>query len=121
MARTMAYSYYTGTYHGSIVASGDWDHAALLASAHLDRLKALATVTPYGDDETYAESMAICAMAEVIATWNDATAGSGGVSSEHIGSVDVKYATVKEIMPNGLGPAFIASMRPWLHVCLVVG
>lgn len=120
MARSVAYSYYTGTYHGTIVGEDDWAHAALLASAHLDRLKALARVEPYGD-EAECESMAICAMAEVIATWNDATGGSGGVSSESIGSVSVSYAGVEEIMPNGLGPALMASMRPWLHVCLVVG
>ena len=73
------------------------------------------TVTPYGDEDE-CESMAICAMAEVIATWNDATGHSGGVSSEHIGSVSVTYASVAEIMPKGLGPALMASVSPWLHV-----
>lgn len=115
MSRTVAYSYYTDQYHGTAVAEEEWGHAALLASAHLDRLKVLATVTPYGDEDE-CESMAICAMAEVIATWNDATAASGGVSSEHIGSVSVTYASVSEVMPKGLGPALMASARPWLHV-----
>ena len=115
MPRTVTYQSSTDEYHGDIVAEDGWDHAALLASAHLDRLKALATVTPYGDEDE-CESMAICAMAEVIATWNDATGHSGGVSSEHIGSVSVKYASVAEIMPKGLGPALMASVSPWLHV-----
>ena len=118
--RAVTYAFYTDAYHGTAVAEGEWDHAALLASAHLDRIKALARVTPYGDADE-CESMAICAMAEVIATWNDATASSHGVTSERIGSVSVTYASVAEIMPKGLGPALMASVRPWLHVCLVVG
>ncbi len=116
MARTVAYQYYTDAYHGTVVAEDEWDHAALLASAHLDRLKAIATVTPYRNDEEYAESMAICAMAEVIDTWNATTTGSGGVASEHIGSVTVSYANPEQVMPKGLGPALMASVRPWLHV-----
>ena len=64
MARAVTYDYYTDEYHGTAVAEEDWAHLALVASARLDRIKALATVTPYGDDEAEAESMAICAMAE---------------------------------------------------------
>lgn len=120
MPRTVTYEYYTDEYHGTAVPEEEWDHAALLASAHLDRVKALARVTPLGD-EAECESMAICAMAEVFDAWIAATTGSAGVGSEQIGSVSVRYAGAADVMPEGLGPTLMASVRPWLHVCLVVG
>ncbi len=119
MARTVAYGYYTDTYHGSAVEEADWAHVALLASAHLDRLKTLATVTPYGDEDE-CESMAICAMAETLQTWEIAGTTAGGAKSESIGSVHVTYSTAAELMPHGLATALVGAVRPWLHVCLVV-
>ena len=120
-ARTVTYAYYTGTYHGTAVTQADWARVSQLASAHLERVKTLAKVTPFGDvDEC--ESMAICAMAETLQAWQDASAttGAGGTRSESIGSVKVSYASVAELFPNGLGPALTDAMHPWLHVCLVV-
>lgn len=117
----VAYTTYTNVYHGSIVPEDEWPHAELLASAHLNRIKALAKVTPLVDDAAYADSMSICAMAEVIATWNNTTVGNGGLRSEHIGSVTEQYASAAEVMPQGLGSALMASVRPWLHVNLVCG
>ncbi len=119
MARTVAYSFYTGTYHGDAVEEADWAHVSRLASAHLDRLKALATVTPYGDEDE-CESMAICAMADALGAWEASTTAGGGARSESIGSVRVTYAGAGEIMPRGLGHALMEAVRPWLHVGLVV-
>ena len=122
MARAVTYDYYTDEYHGTAVAEEDWAHLALVASARLDRIKALATVTPYGDDESEAESMAICAMAETLQAWEDAggAAGGGSVASEHIGSVSVTYGSAAQMFPHGLDAGLIDAVRPWLHVCLVV-
>lgn len=121
MARTVTYGYYTDEYHGTAVAEEDWAHLALVASARLDRLKALATVTPYGDDEAEAESMAICAMAETLQAW-EAAVGDGGdaVRSESIGSVSVAYGSAAQTFPRGLDAGLIDAVRAWLHVCLVV-
>lgn len=118
MARTVAYDYYTGAFHGTAVEEADWAHVSQLASAHLERVKALARVTPHGDEDE-CESMAICAMAETLQAWEEASVG-GGERSEHIGSVSVTYATASELMPKGLGPALMGAMETWLHVCLVV-
>ena len=122
MAREVAYEYYTQTYGGSAVEEADWERLSRLASGHLERTKILSRVTPIGD-EAECESMAICAMAETLQAWEDASAttGAGGTRSESIGSVSVSYASVAELFPNGLGPALTDAMRPWLHVCLVVG
>lgn len=118
---SVSYETYTNVYHGSIVAEEEWPHAELLASAHLSRIKALARVTPLVDDTEYADSMSICAMAEVVATWNRTTIGNGGLRSERVGSVTEQYASAAEVMPKGLGDALMASVRPWLHVNLVYG
>lgn len=120
MPRSVTYEYYTSQYRGTTVAEDEWDHAALLASAHLERIKALATVTPYGDEDE-CESMAICAMAEVAMMWEDATTAGGGTTSETIGSVHASYGSAQDLLPGGLGPALMRAAGPWLHICLVVG
>lgn len=113
---SVSYDTYTNEYHGAIIAEGYWLHAELVARQRFTQLKTLYKLTPYGDDEEYAERMAICAMAEVIATWNNTTMGNGGLRSEHIGSVTEQYATASEVMPKGQEDAIIASIRPWFHV-----
>jgi len=121
MSRAVAYQYYTETYHGTAVEEADWAHVSRTASAHLARVKALARVTPYGDEDE-CESMAICAMAEQVLAWEEAsTTEGGGTRSESIGSVSASYATASELMPKGLSRALMDAMGPWLHVCLVVG
>jgi hypothetical protein len=117
----VAYETYTDEYHGDKVTETDWQHVELVASQRLARLKTLYKVTPYADDEEYADRMAVCAMAEVIATWNNTTMGNGGLRSDHIGSVTEQYASVSEVMPKGQEDALIASIRPWLHVSCVFG
>lgn len=124
MAASVAYDYYAETFGGSAIEEADWARLSQLASGHLDRLKALATVTPYGDDEDECESMAICAMAETLQAWEEAggegTSG-GGVASEHIGSVSVSYAGASQAFPHGLSHALREAVRAWLHVCVVWG
>lgn len=117
----VTYDQYADEYHGTAIAEADWAYYAQLASGHLERLKALATVTPYGDEDE-CEAMAICAMAEALQTWDEATVGDGGgaISSEHIGSVSVSYGTAEQAMPGGIESGLLRAVRAWLHVCLVV-
>lgn len=120
MARNVAYTYYADEYHGTIVAEDAWAHVSQVASACLERIKTLATVTPYGDADE-CESMATCAMAETVQAWEDiATEAGGGVTSERIGSVSVSYASAAEAFPQGFDRALRDAIAPWLHVCLVV-
>ena len=117
MARGVSFDYYSGVYGGTVVGEADWARLSQLASGHLERLKTLATVTPYGD-EGECESMAVCAMAEAAQRWEDA---SSGITSEHIGSVSVSYGSAPETKSRGLSGALLDAVRPWLHVCLAVG
>lgn len=118
MPRIVPYTYYTQTYGGTAIEEADWGHLSQLASRHLDRTKVLCRVTPVGD-EAECESNAICSMAEVMQRWEDATTGSGGVTSERIGSVSVSYESGTSAFPGGLGLALSNAMVPWLHVCRV--
>ena len=119
MARTVDYTFYTERYCGTAVAEGAWGHVSHVASAHLDRIRSLVRVTPYGDPE-WCEACAICAMAEAVQAWEEA-AVEGGEKSESIGSVRVTYASAEEAMPKGLERAMRNACRPWLHICAVVG
>lgn len=119
MARDVTYGYYTGTYGGTAIEEADWAHLSQLASGHIGRICALAIVTPYGERDR-CESMAVCAVAEVLQTWEDATTNGAGVTSERVGSVSESYASAEQLMPQGLDAAIAKAMRPWLHVCLVV-
>lgn len=117
--REVTYSYYTDTYGGTLVDEADWPRLSQRAAYRLERLKTLSTVTPIGD-ETECESMAVCAMAEIYQTWDEAASSAGGVAAETIGSVRVTYGDVSKAMPNGLEQAVLDGIRPYLHVCLVV-
>lgn len=116
MARGVSFDYYSGVYGGSAVGEADWARLSQLASGHLARLKALATVTPYGD-QGECEAMATCAMAEALQAWEE---DSSGITSEHIGSVSVSYGSAPETKSRGLSGALLDAAKPWLHVCLVV-
>ena len=118
MSLPVPYTYYTGTYGGTAIEEADWARLSQSASGHIDRFDAIAKVTPLGD-AAECRSMATCAMAEALQTWEEA-ATDGGVRSEHIGSVSVSYSSTAELFPNGLRAGLIDAARPWLHVCLVV-
>lgn len=114
--RPVSYDYYARSYGGSSVEEADWQRAAQTASAHLERLRTLCTLTPYGDGRE-CESMAVCAIAEALQSWDEA---SSGVTSEHIGSVSVSYAGAEQAMPGGLPGGVLDAVRPWFHVCQVI-
>lgn len=117
--RQVTYEYYTQTYGGTFVEEANWPHLARRAAYRLERLKTLSTVTPFGDEDE-CESMAICALAETYQAYDDAVSSAGDVASEAIGSVHVTYGDVSKAMPNGLEQAVLDSIRPYLHVNLVV-
>lgn len=117
--RQVTYEFYTQEYGGTYVEEADWAHLARRAAYRLERLKALSTVTPFGDTDE-CESMAICALAETYQSYDDAVSNATDVASEAIGSVHVTYGDGFKAMPNGLEQAVLDSIRPYLHVNLVV-
>jgi len=119
MPRSVAYETYAGEYGGASIAEADWPRLMRRAAQRLERLKALSKVTPLGDADA-CEDMAICAMAEVYQAHESVMDGAAGVASESIGSVHVTYGDASKAMPHGVEQALLDSVRPWLHVCLVV-
>ena len=82
------YSYYTGTYLGTAIASDSFARLAMRASQKIDRL----TFGRAEDDEDYTDEikMAMCAVADVLYTHEQE--GSDGIQSERVGDHSVTYA-----------------------------
>lgn len=97
MAAYTDYTFYTGTYLGSVIASADFPALALKASAYLDKIsygRVAVVVAAATDTATIAQiKMAVCAIAEVIKTDGDAITGNAidGIQSENVGSSSVTY------------------------------
>jgi hypothetical protein len=91
------YTYYTGTYLGSIIASTDFAALALRASAYLDRLtfdRTAPVVTAATDTTTIDKiKMAVCAIAELLAKDGDTITGTviDGVQSESLGESSITF------------------------------
>lgn len=79
------YTFYVNHYLGSAIPETAFSGVAAQAQRYLDRYKRIYRVESSGEE---AESMAVCAMAEVL--WRGRNAG---VASASIGSVSVRYDT----------------------------
>jgi hypothetical protein len=94
MAVYATYSYYTGTFLGTAIASADFARLALRASAVIDQVtfnRAAAIVLAATETATIdLIKMATCAVAEAYQT-NEADGSGGGIKSESIGSNSVTY------------------------------
>lgn len=115
------YEFYTGTYQGGALSADEWPAAEREASAMLERYKRIYTVT--APDQT-AESMAVCAMAEVLAFHARAEAGQGGpVASASIGSVSVSWAGTAgiDLSEKGKASRLYRAAALYLDICRGVG
>lgn len=84
------YCFYANDYLGSIISESEFAEFALRAEQKLAYYKRVYTVISAGE---HAEKMAVCAMAEVIASICAAQNGVGAVASASIGSVSVSYGS----------------------------
>lgn len=85
------YTYYTGTYLGTAIASGDFDRLALRASAWIDRLTFQRAAADTAN--TNAIKNAMCAIAEDIQN-TEANGGVDAIQSESIGQNSVTYGAM---------------------------
>jgi hypothetical protein len=88
------YTYYSGTFLGTAIASADFARLALRASEIIDQItfnRTAAIVLAATDTATIdLIKMATCAVAETYQT-NEADGSGGGIKSESIGSNSVTY------------------------------
>lgn len=118
----------------SYVPQCDWPFYAMRADEQLARFKRMYAVTIPGDladkpgapGVPYAEAMAICAMAEALASFDSIRNGTGGpVSSASIGSVSVSYGSLSaatlDISPKGQAKELYRCASRYLDIYRGVG
>jgi hypothetical protein len=95
MAAYADYTFYTGTFLGTAIASSNFPRLALRASAEVDKItfnRAAPIVTAATDTATIDKiKMATCEIAEELKKQDDA-GGSDGIVSESQGSYSVSFA-----------------------------
>lgn len=116
MATYADYTFYTGTYLGSAIASVNFAALALRASAVLDQLtynRAAAIVTAATDTATIDKiKKATCAIAEELQS-QDSNSGADGIASESIGNHSVTYSENSRMKSTNLNKNFNAASS-WL-------
>ena len=78
------YTFYREVYEGSLLSEPRFRELALRGREWIEKLERCCRVTPYGQDS---RKMAICAIAETLATWER----QQNYQEEAIGSVRVRY------------------------------
>ncbi len=114
------YTYYKDTYGGTTIPEDEWSGYATRAESYLDRISVLSTVTPYGNDDDRAWSMALCAVAEEYCNFDVAANSAGSVKSASVGSVsetfDATYGGAIDLSPNGQKRALHDAASNYLHI-----
>lgn len=90
------FEFYKGRYHGGPIPESEWPNYEFRAETQLNRYKRIYTVTvpDYNPD---AESMAVCAMADALYSFDLIANGEGGVQSASIGSVSTSYGSQQAV------------------------
>ena len=111
----VTYDFYRDTYLGSSITEQEWPAFAARAQDQLNRYKRIYTVVAPGESS---EAMAVCAIAEVIASISTAQSGAGAVTSASIGSVSVSYGGVStlDLSPKGQARELYDAARRYLDI-----
>ena len=111
----VSYDFYQNKYLGSSITEQEWPALSARAQEQLNRYKRIYTVIA---PEENAETMAICAMAEVVASISTAQSGAGAVTSASIGSVSVRYGGVStlDLSPKGQARELYDAARIYLDI-----
>ena len=108
------HSFYTDTYHGSSIPVEEWPTFEARATEQLARYKRMYTVT--APEET-SESMAICAMADALFSFNLILNGDGGITSASVGSVSTSYNTAAiDASPKGQAAELYCCAKMYLDI-----
>lgn len=97
------YDFYLNVYRGGVIPETEWPQYQARAAEQLARYRRIYTVTDPGPDGA---SMAVCAMAEALHSFDLLLSGEGGpVQSASIGSVSTSYggsaAQSVDLSPRG--------------------
>ena len=109
------YDFYKNTYCGSSIPEQEWPALSARAQEQLNHYKRIYTVVA---PEENSEAMAVCAIADVIASISAAQSGAGAVTSASIGSVSVSYGGVSslDLSPKGQSRELYNAARRYLDI-----
>jgi len=112
MVRYVDYTFYTGTYGGSAVASSEFLPLAIKASAMMDMLSSnrIAAIITLDDDDATIEKIKLATCAVIDEMYKVDSAG-GILSSESVGSHSVSYALPKN---TSFSQRFVGVAAPFL-------
>lgn len=115
------YVFYRDTYHGTVLTETEWTVWEIRAAESLARLKRCYTVS-VPDDCPDAESLAICAAAETLVSFDRYLNGDATVSAVTVGEVSTHYAVpVVDSSLGGQEAALYRCMTQYLTVYRGVG
>lgn len=116
------YEFYRSRYHGGPIPESEWPNYEFRSETQLNRYKRIYTVTvpDYNPD---AESMAICAMADALYSFDLIANGEGGVQSASVGSVSTSYGSQQavDISPAGQSRELYKCASLYLNIYRGVG
>ena len=88
------YEFYMSRYGGGSIPENEWHNYTHRAEVQLKRYERIYTVKAVEPD---GESMAICAMADALYSFDLIANGEGGVQSASIGSVSTSYGSQQAV------------------------
>lgn len=112
----VTYSVYEDGFHGAAIPVADWPYYASRAEDQLEQYKRVYCVT---EPKEGAESMAICAMAEALYSFDAALNAGNNVNSASIGSVSVSYAGAGakvDVSPAGQARELYRCAKRYLNI-----
>ena len=113
------FQFYRGTYGGSSISQESWTYYEQKALTKLKQYTRDYVVT-VPEDSPDADKMAICAMADIFATYNAIGSGSAGpVSSLKTGEISVSYAVNAgnvDLSEKGQAKALYNAAREYLEI-----
>jgi len=117
------YEFYKTVYLGDAIPEADFPRLIKRAGDQLTQYRRHYTVDAMQAGE--AESMALCAMAEVLCNAETVANGGGGILSASIGSVSTSYggsaAQAVDITPTGIERALYKAAQLYIDIYRGVG
>lgn len=110
------YVFYCDTYHGTALTETEWTVWEARAAEYLARLKRCCMVSA-PDDCPDAESLAVCAAAETLVSFDRVLNGDAAVSAVTVGGVSTHYAVpAVDVSPRGQDAALYRCMTQYLII-----
>ena len=109
------YAFYKDTYHGGSIPETEWPVYEARAATQLAQYKRIYTVT-VPEDSSDAESMAVCAIADAMFSFDLVLNGESGVSSASVGGVSTNYTSSIDASPKAQAAELYRCAKLYLDI-----